>query len=81
MNCAHEWEFALRRMGVHRIRCTAAIDNYPSLRVISRLGFRFETHREPGAGASREVRPARAQRSSETSSFCSASRSAGLIKW
>ncbi len=35
-------EFALRRMGVHRIRCAAATDNYPSLRVISRLGFRFE---------------------------------------
>jgi len=35
-------EFALRRMGVHRIRCAAATDNYPSLRVIARLGFRFE---------------------------------------
>ena len=35
-------EFALRRMGVHRIRCAAATDNYPSLRVISRVGFRFE---------------------------------------
>lgn len=35
-------EFALRRMGVHRIRCAAATDNYPSLRVISRLRFRFE---------------------------------------
>jgi ribosomal-protein-serine acetyltransferase len=35
-------EFALRRMSVHRIRCAAATDNYPSLRVISRLGFRFE---------------------------------------
>jgi ribosomal-protein-serine acetyltransferase len=35
-------EFALKRMGVHRIRCAAATDNYPSLRVISRLGFRFE---------------------------------------
>ena len=35
-------EFALQRMGVHRIRCAAATDNYPSLRVIARLGFRFE---------------------------------------
>ncbi len=35
-------EFALRRVGVHRIRCAAATDNYPSLRVIQRLGFRFE---------------------------------------
>jgi ribosomal-protein-serine acetyltransferase len=35
-------EFALGRMGVHRIRCAAATDNYPSLRVIARLGFRFE---------------------------------------
>ena len=35
-------DFALRRMGVHRIRCAAATDNYPSLRVIARLGFRFE---------------------------------------
>ena len=34
--------FALDRMSVHRIRCAAATDNYPSLRVISRLGFRFE---------------------------------------
>jgi ribosomal-protein-serine acetyltransferase len=35
-------EFALQRMGVHRIRCAAATDNYASLRVIARLGFRFE---------------------------------------
>jgi ribosomal-protein-serine acetyltransferase len=35
-------DFALKRMGVHRIRCAAATDNFPSLRVISRLGFRFE---------------------------------------
>jgi ribosomal-protein-serine acetyltransferase len=35
-------DFALHRMGVHRIRCAAATDNYPSLRVISRLGFKFE---------------------------------------
>ncbi len=35
-------DFALARMGVHRVRCAAATDNYPSLRVISRLSFRFE---------------------------------------
>ena len=35
-------EFALTRMGVHRIRCAAATDNVASLRVISRLSFRFE---------------------------------------
>lgn len=35
-------EFAFGRMGVHRIRCAAATDNYASLRVIARLGFRFE---------------------------------------
>jgi ribosomal-protein-serine acetyltransferase len=35
-------EFAFRRMGVHRIRCAAATNNHPSLRVIARLGFRFE---------------------------------------
>jgi ribosomal-protein-serine acetyltransferase len=34
--------FALERLSVHRIRCAAATDNYASLRVISRLGFRFE---------------------------------------
>jgi ribosomal-protein-serine acetyltransferase len=34
--------FALGRMEAHRIRCAAATDNYPSLRVIARLGFRFE---------------------------------------
>jgi ribosomal-protein-serine acetyltransferase len=35
-------DFAFGRMGVHRIRCAAATDNMPSLRVIGRLGFRFE---------------------------------------
>ncbi len=35
-------EFALRTMGVHRVRCAAATDNYASLRVIQRLGFKFE---------------------------------------
>jgi ribosomal-protein-serine acetyltransferase len=35
-------DFALHRMGVHRIRCAAATDNYASLKVIARLGFRFE---------------------------------------
>jgi ribosomal-protein-serine acetyltransferase len=34
--------FAFERMGMHRIRCAAATDNVPSLRVIARLGFRFE---------------------------------------
>jgi len=35
-------DFAFQRMCAHRIRCAAATDNFPSLRVISRLGFRFE---------------------------------------
>ena len=35
-------DFAFSRMGVHRIRCAAATDNVASLRVIARLGFRFE---------------------------------------
>lgn len=35
-------DFAFLSMGAHRIRCAAATDNYGSLRVISRLGFRFE---------------------------------------
>lgn len=35
-------DFAFQRMGVHRVRCAAATDNAPSLRVIARLGFRFE---------------------------------------
>lgn len=35
-------DFALKRLGVHRVRCAAATDNYGSLRVIARLGFRFE---------------------------------------
>ncbi len=34
--------FALERLGVHRVRCAAATDNYASLRVIARLGLRFE---------------------------------------
>lgn len=34
--------FAFSTMGVHRIRCAAATDNVPSLRVILRLEFRFE---------------------------------------
>jgi ribosomal-protein-serine acetyltransferase len=35
-------DFAFARMGVHRVRCAAATDNVASLRVISRLSFRFE---------------------------------------
>jgi len=35
-------EFAFARMAVHRVRCAAATDNSASLRVIGRLGFRFE---------------------------------------
>jgi ribosomal-protein-serine acetyltransferase len=35
-------EFAFSRLGMHRVRCAAATDNYPSLRVISRLEFKFE---------------------------------------
>jgi len=35
-------QFAFSRMAVHRIRCAAATDNFPSLRVIQRLSFRFE---------------------------------------
>lgn len=35
-------EFAFSRMSMHRIRCAAATDNLQSLRVIQRLGFRFE---------------------------------------
>ncbi len=35
-------EFAFSRMAMHRIRCAAATDNFPSLRVIQRLSFRFE---------------------------------------
>ncbi len=34
--------FAFERMGVHRIRCAAATDNFASLRVIAQLGFHFE---------------------------------------
>jgi ribosomal-protein-serine acetyltransferase len=35
-------DFAVQRMGVHRIRCAAATDNHASLAVIARLGFKFE---------------------------------------
>ena len=35
-------QFAFSRMAMHRVRCAAATDNFPSLRVIQRLGFRFE---------------------------------------
>jgi ribosomal-protein-serine acetyltransferase len=35
-------DFAFHEMGAHRIRVAAATENYPSLQVISRLGFRFE---------------------------------------
>jgi ribosomal-protein-serine acetyltransferase len=37
-------DFGFRRMGVHRLRVAAATGNHPSLRVIGRLGFRFEGH-------------------------------------
>lgn len=35
-------QYAFERMTAHRVRCAAATDNHQSLRVISRLGFRFE---------------------------------------
>jgi ribosomal-protein-serine acetyltransferase len=35
-------DFAFRHMGANRVRVAAATDNHPSLRVIGRLGFRFE---------------------------------------
>lgn len=35
-------DFAFHHMGAHRVRVAAATDNHRSLRVISRLGFRFE---------------------------------------
>ena len=35
-------EFAFRRMAVHRTKVAAATDNHRSLKVIGRLGFRFE---------------------------------------
>jgi ribosomal-protein-serine acetyltransferase len=35
-------DFGFTRVGLHRIRCAAATDNIPSLRVIQRLGFHFE---------------------------------------
>ena len=35
-------DFAFRRVGMHRVRVAAATHNYPSLRVIERLGFVFE---------------------------------------
>lgn len=34
--------FAFITMGAHRVRCAAATDNVPSVRVILRLDFRFE---------------------------------------
>jgi ribosomal-protein-serine acetyltransferase len=34
--------FGFSNMSVHRVRCAAATDNVPSLRVILRLDFRFE---------------------------------------
>ena len=34
--------FAFDTLAAHRIRCAAATENYGSLRVIMRLGFRFE---------------------------------------
>jgi ribosomal-protein-serine acetyltransferase len=33
---------AFEQLGIHRIRCAAATENYASLKVISGLGFRFE---------------------------------------
>lgn len=35
-------DLAFSKLGVHRVRCAAATDNHPSLRVIGRLGLRFE---------------------------------------
>ncbi len=35
-------QYAFTRLCAHRIRCAAATDNHASLRVIARLGFRFE---------------------------------------
>lgn len=35
-------ELGFRALGFHRVRVAAATDNHPSLRVIARLGFRFE---------------------------------------
>jgi ribosomal-protein-serine acetyltransferase len=35
-------DFALYRLGTHRIRCAAATDNHKSLRVITQLAFHFE---------------------------------------
>ena len=35
-------QFGFDQLGLVRIRCAAATDNYASLRVIARLGFRFE---------------------------------------
>jgi ribosomal-protein-serine acetyltransferase len=34
--------FAFLWMGAHRVRAAAAVGNHPSLRVLRRLGFRFE---------------------------------------
>ncbi len=38
--CLLTWAFS--RLNVHRVRVAAATDNHPSLKVIHRLGFRFE---------------------------------------
>ena len=35
-------DFAFHEMGAHCVRVAAATENYPSLQVIARLGFRFE---------------------------------------
>lgn len=35
-------DFLFHRVGFHRVRCAASTTNYPSLAVISRLGFHFE---------------------------------------
>jgi ribosomal-protein-serine acetyltransferase len=35
-------DFAFHHMGAHRVRVAAATDNFKSLEVIARLGFRFE---------------------------------------
>jgi len=54
-------DFALSRLGVHRIRCAAATDNYPSLRVIA-IGIQIRRDCAPSGirgralGRSRGVR-------------------------
>ena len=35
-------DFAFETVGAHRVRVAAATENHPSLRVIERLGFRYE---------------------------------------